>query len=102
MAEHHEVANPAFPLHGLEAEQGSQGFAGSRPGVDQHVMAPWFGIEQAGSQQLDQPALPLPGSQGWGRTTCCQAQIKGREPHGAIVSKAGGARPAQLQMSDLA
>ena len=101
MAEDQKAIEPPLPLQGDEAEQGPQGFARTRSCMDQHVMAARLVVEQAGPQQLDQAALPLPGSHGG----CCgrrDAQVEGRKSHHAIVARGALASAGHLQMGDLA
>ena len=60
MAEHHKAIQPLFLVQFVEADQGPQGFAGPRAGMDQHICGL---LAQARPQQLDQLALPLSGLQ---------------------------------------
>ena len=60
MTEHHEAAQLSFLLHGLEAQQGPEGFACSWPGMHQDVSAFGAGGIEAAPEQLDQLLLPQP------------------------------------------
>ena len=59
MAEHHKALQPPFLLHGLEGQQGAEGFAGTRAGKHQHVLIAALVALQPAPEQLDQLLLPL-------------------------------------------
>ena len=69
VAEHHKPLQPPFPPQLLEAQQSTEGLAGARAGVDQHVGAAAAGLAEPGPQQLGELALPQPRLQplGWHR-----------------------------------
>ena len=59
VAEHHKALQPPFLLHGLEGQQGAEGFAGPGAGKHQHILiADLIALEPA-PEQLDQLLLPL-------------------------------------------
>ena len=59
MAKHHKVLQPPFLLHGLEGQQGAEGFAGTGSGEHQRVLIAAVVAFQPAPQQLDQLLLPL-------------------------------------------
>ena len=59
MAEHHKALQPPFLLHGLEGQQGAEGFASSGSGKHQHVLIASVVAFQPAPEQLDQLLLPL-------------------------------------------
>ena len=101
MAEDQKTIKSPLPLQGEEAEQRPQGFASTRTCMNKYVVAARRAIEQPGSQQLDQAALPL----SWPHGGCCgrrDAQVERRKPHHAIVARAAWASAGPLQMGDMA
>ena len=64
VAEHHKALQSPLLVQLLKAEQGAEGLAGTRAGMDQHVLVAGTALHQSGAQQLDQLPLPLPGLQG--------------------------------------
>ena len=63
MAEHQQLAQPCFFLHGLEAEQGAEGFTCSWTGMDKHISALLGVGNQATPDEMDQLLLPETRSQ---------------------------------------
>ena len=64
VAEHQGMLESALLLHRLEGQQGAQGFAGSRTGMDQHI-ASGMGLGlQPSAQQLNELLLPFPWANG--------------------------------------
>ena len=59
MAEHHKALQPPFLLHGLEGQQGAEGFAGTGAGKHQHVLIADLIALKPAPEQLDQLLLPL-------------------------------------------
>ena len=97
VAEHQEMAQQPFRQQALEAQQGPQCFAGTGPGMHQHVFALRSGALQPPPHQIDHLALPLARLQptagdpaGIQAGCCCSgawgspAKIKGGCGHGAL------------------
>ena len=86
VAEDQEMVQVTFGFEATEAQQGSEGFAGTRAGMNQHVPAPGAWIEQPRPQQLDQLALPVARLHrcAWGLLRCgtAGAEVKGGDAHG--------------------
>ena len=61
MTHHQKAFQLPLLLHGLESEQGPQGFARTRPCMDQHIAPVECFWLQSSAQQLDELLLPLTG-----------------------------------------
>ena len=59
MAEHHKALQPPFLLHGLEGQQGAEGFTGTGASEDQYVLIAGLVAIKTAPEQLDQLLLPL-------------------------------------------
>ena len=65
MAKDECVLKPAFRAHCLKCQQGAEGLACTRTGMDQHITCCCcLARFQPSAQQLNELLLPLPGANG--------------------------------------
>ena len=64
MAEDQRALKPAFRAHRLKGQQGPEGLAGTRSGMNQHIASSGLAWIQPSAQQLNELLLPLPGANG--------------------------------------